>query len=285
MYLVSHETKGACVEAIVHSGIGNWFYIAVEVALLALATNRSLVLPDVFHTAFRLPSSIGRPQTSGRVCTPVRDMQVVSGSREMRIRSIHSAHRMRENGDDFRALSFAKVRARMFRHVLGQPVLASHHPRFGTAIHLRTVSDVHCHTYTDIRTCPRVCFRKSALKCIAMTLHLPRPILVLSDALVAAEHMKRLLPTAGVYDESSFVNATDHSGLSYSASQNALRLWIAFARARVRIASSVSTFSKSALLAMPNPSYDYIVDMRCRKSHLSDGDLFDCKRSALKDLV
>lgn len=46
------QSVGPCLEASFHSGIGNWMYISVEVGLVALATNHSLILPDFMHMAF-----------------------------------------------------------------------------------------------------------------------------------------------------------------------------------------------------------------------------------------
>ena len=266
------QSTGPCVQAEFHSGLGNWLYISVEVAIVALATNHSLVLPMIMHQTFRLPREIRHPDMTSH-CRTVRNIQCASG--DIKIRKMVQL---------VTGMSFAHARASMFQWMLSTP-------RFmpfvvGTAIHLRSVSDVTCHTYTNIRRCRHDCVKPKTLACVARTPVLPSPIVVLSDSQTLATRMRDYLRSVGytnVHDESVVVNASDHSGLSSHSALNAFVLWTAFARARVRFASSISTFSKSALLAI-HRDRDYVVETRCYR-HRSDGALFTCRRATQESLV
>lgn len=268
------RSTGPCVQAEFHSGLGNWLYISVEVGLVAYATNRSLVLPDFMHEAFRLPGQIRRPDHTS-YCHVLRNLQSASGDRTVR-KTVAAVS----------ATSFAHARASMFRWMLGTPRI--HVPlTVGTAIHLRTLSDRHCRTEKSIRRCQYECLRPGVLACIGAIPVLPPPIIILSDSRSLAVRTTAYLQSVGhtdVRDESAIVNASDHSGLSSRAAWDAILLWTVFARAPVRIASGVSTFSKSALLALPG-QHNLVVDTRCRKAHASDGALFTCRRATESDLV
>jgi hypothetical protein len=113
---------------------------------------------------------------------------------------------------------------------------------------------------------------------------LKAPVVVFSDAGdVAHKLISRLRGDA--HDESwLMINASDHSGHSEESGRRALILWTAFAKAQIRVGSGISTFSKSAMLALKGVD-DYVVDTRCYKGHRTDGDLFTCRRVSLRDLV
>lgn len=267
------QYTGPCLQAEFHGGLGNWLYISVEVGLVAYATNHSLVLPNFMHEAFRLPDEIDRPGPKSH-CRIMRNMQCASGD-----------HDVRETVAKRSGTSFEHTRATMFRLLFGAPRIDV--PFVGTAIHLRSVSDVHCHTYTTIRKCRHECVLPGVLTCIAKTPALPLPIVILSDSLSLSRRTMTRLQSMGyddVRDESAVINASDHSGLSSHAAWNAMKLWNLFARARVRFASGGSTFSKSALLALVRER-EFVVDTRCHKAHASDGALFTCRHPDLTDLV
>jgi hypothetical protein len=246
----------------------------VEVALVAAARNCTLVLPTVLHQWFRLPPRVRAP--SEQQCEDIRCMQAASKSALTRRRATVALG----------ALSFEDARAQTFRALFAHPSAAPSTPTaFRTAVHLRTVSDVACHTHVDIRSCQRSCLRDQALKCVVR--HARPPVLILSDTRKASARLKRLFHDAhvwDVWDESVVVDARNHSGLSRRAAQQTLLLWAAFYDAEVRFASGISTFSKSALLS--RSATDYVVDTRCYKAHRTDGDLYTCRRSSLRrDLV
>jgi uncharacterized membrane protein len=270
---------GPCLAAELRGGLGNWLYISVEVALAAAATNRTLALPSVLHAHFNLPADVKRVTPE---CQRIRHMQHTSESprlRKMATRALGEA-------------TFAQARAKMFRHLFASPRAPTSPalPKVGIAVHLRTVTDVHCKTYTDIRSCRQSCIRSEVLVDLARMIKttLPhRPIVVMSDSRRVSKQLIAQFGTGeDIHDESWLANASDHSGFSKAAGHRAIRLWIAFSRANVRVASSPSSFSKSALLSVPNPnSRDYVVDPRCAKAHHSDGDLFTYRRASLTDLV
>jgi len=269
------KSVGPCLEASFHSGIGNWMYISVEVGLVALATNHSLILPDFMHMAFQLPAEIRRHRPGMTRCRVVRDMQCASGD-----------HTVRKLVEVVSGTTFKKMWTFMFRWLLGTPRV--HVPYFAsTVIHLRTVSDANCHSYVNIRRCHHECVRPHVLECIGKTPALPPPIVVMSDIRSLAARTIAHLKSVGytdVRDESTILNASDHSVLSSRAAWDAMVLWTTFARAHVRFASGISTFSKSALLAMPRKR-NFVVDTRCRKAHASDGALFTCRLATRTDLV
>lgn len=264
-----------CVRAVLHSGFGNWLYIAVEVALVAAAENCTLVLPAVLHRWFHLPLRVQAP--GGKPCRNIQNMQATSESTATKQRAMLALN----------ASSFDDARAQTFRELFARPrVAATTAPvTFRTAVHLRTVSDVACHTHVDIRSCQRACLRDQALECVVSRAR--PPVLILSDTQKASTKLKRLFHRKNVrdvWDESSIVDARNHSHLSRRAAYQTLLLWTAFSDAEVRFASGVSTFSKSALLA--RSATDYVVDTRCFKAHRTDGDLYTCRRSSLhRDLV
>jgi len=265
-----------CVEARLHSGVGNWIYLSVEVALLALATNATLVLPAVLHEVFSLPLDV-LVFAPGQGCQTVRHMQVASSNATTRL-----AVAARTRTD------FASARQNMFQRLFSRPRRPPPHGGFATAVHVRTVSDVRCASYRHMRACARACVRKASLRCVAQ--HALSPVLVLSDSARASESLVRMLEARGLdaADEAALgLNATDHSALSERAARRTLALWIAFALARRRFASGISTFSKSALLARPGAlGEDFVVDSRCQKKHAVDGALFTCRwASVARDLV
>lgn len=65
-----------------HSGVGNWLYIAVEAAAIAVSLNATLVLPHLLHDAFCLPPEVQRPGTAG--CRIVRSIQRASADARVR---------------------------------------------------------------------------------------------------------------------------------------------------------------------------------------------------------
>ena len=267
--------QGCCVRArIDHSGFGNWLYIAVEVALVAAANNCTFVLPAVMHRWFHLPPRV-RP-ISTQTCQDIRCMQAASQSPGTRRRATMALS----------ARTFEDARAQTFRELFARPRAAPRTPvAFRTAVHLRTVSDLACQTHVDIRNCQRACLRDRALECVVR--HAQPPVLILSDTKQASARLRRLFHEAhirDVWDESSIVDARNHSGSSRRAAHQTLLLWSAFSDAPVRFGSGISTFSKSALLA--RPAIDFVVDTRCSKAHRSDGDLYTCRRALLRsDLV
>jgi len=272
-----------CVEAVPHSGLGNWLYVAAEVALVAKAYNCTLVLPAALHRWFRLPPHARRPGAAPLPCREVRSMQEASSNEHTRRRATRAMG----------ARSFEDARARMFRRLFGLPRPSPQAPvRFGTSVHVRTVSDVHCHTHTDIRSCRRGCLRDEALHCVVR--HALPPVLILSDSAKAGAKLRRMLlqrEIRDVWDETDIVDARNHSALSRQAAHQTMLLWAAFVAAERRFASGVSTFSKSALLAIPHQGTrtrggDYVVDTRCAKTHETDGNLYACRRAVLsRDLV
>lgn len=277
--MLDFNHNGPCLAAELHSGLGNWLYISVEVALAAAATNHTLALPSVLHAQFNLPADVKRVTPE---CQQIRNMQHTSGSRRLRKMATRAL------GD----ATFAQARARMFRYLFSTPRAPTSPalPKVGIAVHLRTVTDVYCKTYTDIRSCRQSCIRSVVLVDLAHMIKttLPhRPIVVMSDSRRVSEQLIAQFGTGeDIHDESWLANASDHSGFSKAAGRRAMHLWIAFSRANVRVASSPSSFSKSALLSVPNPnSRDYVVDPRCTKAHRSDGDLFTYRKASLTDLV
>lgn len=284
-----------CVRAAVHDGFGNWLYIAAEVALVAKAYNCTLVMPDVLHQWFRMPPHVHPPDVPLQLpCQDVPSMNVASSNKHTRTLA---AQAMGEK-------SFHYARLRMFRDLFGLPRVSPQvSTRFRTSVHLRTTSDVHCQTYKNIRNCRRICLREAALRCVVRNA-LP-PVLILSDSAEAGKKLQQLFHKNGVvdvWDESVIVDARNHSGLSPQAAHHAMLLWVAFAAAERRFASSVSTFSKSALLAtfqtIPQPHkgtrtpggaydhVDHVVDTRCSKVHATDGNLYTCRKAVLaRDLV
>ena len=178
-----------------------------------------------------------------------------------------------------RAASFEEARALTFRRLFARPRWRPR-ARFKTAVHLRTVADERCATYRAMRACTRVCLPRESLLCVVR--HVEPPVLVLSDSEHASAQLVAVLRLAGVsavHDEDALgLNASDHSAHSPSAARRALQLWTAFALARRRFASGVSTFSKSALLARPGRyGQDWVVDTRCFKKHSTDGPRFNCR--------
>lgn len=272
-----------CVRAVLHSGLGNWLYVAAEVALVAKAYNCTLVLPVVLHRWFRLPPDARRPDAAPLPCREVRSMQEASSNEHTR------RHAARAMG----ARNFDDARARMFRRLFGLPRPSPQAPvRFRTSVHLRTVSDVYCHTHINIRSCRRSCLRDEALHCVVR--HAVPPVLILSDSAKAGAKLRRMLlqrKIRDVWDETDIVDARNHSALSRQAAHQTMLLWAAFAAAERRFAAGVSTFSKSALLAMPHQDMhthggDLVVDTRCAKTHETDGSLYTCRRAVLsRDLV
>ena len=235
------------------------------------ARNCTLVLPTVLHQWFRLPPRVRAP--SEQQC----GYQMHAGRSKSAL--------TRRATVALGALSFEDARAQTFRLVCTPKRCSQHAPAFRTAVHLRTVSDVACHTHVDIRSCQRSCLRDQALKCVVR--HARPPVLILSDTRKASARLKRLFYDAhvwDVWDESVVVDARNHSGLSRRAAQQTLQLWAALYHAEIRFASGISTFSKSALLS--RSATDYVVDTRCYKAHRTDGDLYTCRRSSLRrDLV
>lgn len=274
--------SACCVRAVLHSGLGNWLYVAAEVALVARAYNCTLVLPTVLHRWFRLPPHAQRPNAP-LPCREVRSMQEASSNERTRRLAARAMG----------ARSFEDARARMFRRLFGLPRISPPAPvRFGTSVHLRTVSDIHCHTHTDIRSCRRSCLRDEALQCVVR--HALPPVLILSDSAKAGAKLRRMLlqrKIRDVWDEIDIVDARNHSALSRQAAHQTMLLWAAFVAAERRFASGVSTFSKSALLAIPHQGMrahggDYVVDTRCAKTHETDGNLYTCRGAVLsRDLV
>ena len=255
------RADGPCLHATLHSGLGNWLYICAEVALM--------------HEAFELPMHVGVWPVA-RECQGVNNMQIASSDRHVRRKATAVVG----------TYTFAKARAAVFRWLFGRPRASVPAPRpIGTAIHLRTVSDVTCHTYAAIRACPRACVRDAALDCVArMVATAPKPVVVMSDARHVAYRLLARL-SGDVHDEEWYTNASDHSGLSEYAGRRAFRLWVGFATATVRVASGGSTFSKSALLSIRG-TRDYVVDTRCTKRHHTDGKLYTCRPNiTLRDLV
>ena len=273
--------RRCCVRATLHSGLGNWLYVAVEVALVAAAQNCTLALPSVLHQWFRLPVHVQRPV--GRRCRSIRSMQEASSNPETRTRAVAALG----------AVDYDAARAQTFRTLFSAPVVPLMRDAwtFQSAVHLRTVSDVACHTYDDIRACRRVCLRTAALECVVQ--HARPPVLILSDSAVASAQLKRAFADHGVrdgvWDESAVADARNHSAHSRRAAHGAMQLWTAFAMAERRFASGISTFSKAALLARPAlrpEQHDFVVDTRCFKGHPSDGELFTCRPASLSaDLV
>jgi len=266
----------ACFEAQLHSGLGNWLYVSVEVALWAFATNATLVLPLVLHEHFLLPREVLAP-TLERRCLLVRNMQVASSNASIRRAVVARAR-----------TEFTVARRRTFATLFGRPKVPPAQRLFATAVHVRTVSDVRCASYRRIRECARACVRTAALRCVAQ--HAISPVLVLSDSAETSARLVRVLKGRGreVITEGALgLNATDHSALSKCAARRALGLWTAFALARRRFASGISTFSKSALLARSGArGEDFVVDSRCRRAHSSDGALFTCRPAVVgRDLV
>ena len=270
--------RQCCLRAVLHSGLGNWLYVAVEVSLVAAAQNCTLVLPHVLHKWFVLPPRVHRPaQQIGR-CREVRSMQEASSRAAVRQRVVEATG----------ASSFDAARAQTFRELFWRPRAALAPPvAFRTAVHLRTYSDVACHTYGNIRDCNRACLREDALACVVA--NAVPPVLVLSDSAIAGERLVRMFAERGVrdvFDESVVVDARNHSALSHRAAYQTLRLWTAFSGAERRFASGVSTFSKSALLSRGPGAADFVLDTRCFKAHPSDGDLYTCRSASLsRDLV
>lgn len=270
--------RRCCLRAVLHSGLGNWLYVAVQVSLVATAQNCTLVLPDVLHRWFVLPSRVHRPMQRERHCREVRSMQEASSRTAVRQRVVEVTG----------ASSFDAERARTFRELFWRPrVAAAPAPTFRTAVHLRTVSDVACHTYDNIRDCRGGCLREAALACVVA--NAVPPVLVLSDSAAGGARLVRMFADRGVrdvFDESVVADARNHSVRSLRAAYQSLRLWTAFAEAERRFASGISTFSKSALLARGPRATDFVLDTRCFKAHPSDGALFTCRPASLnRDLV
>ena len=269
---------------VLHSGFGNWLYLSVEVALLAATRDCALVLPEVLDQWFRLPRYVVLDDSLR--CIEVRSMQRASGSAHIRNRVTAAM--------DF--ASFDDARQHAFYELFAHPreTLTPNGSLFATVVHLRTQSDVRCSTYTNMRACSNACVRPEAIACVVQN-SLP-PVLILSDAAHVSATLKTALEANGigdVHEEDAVVsNAQNHSAASYEAATATATLWTAFFKAtRVRIGSSVSTFSKSALLAghhwpKTSPPLDFVVDTRCSKHHEVDGELFACRRASVRrDLV
>ena len=80
--------RQCCLRAVLHSGLGNWLYVAVEVSLVAAAQNCTLVLPHVLHKWFVYPRGTGL--LSGRRCREVRSMQEASSRAAVRQRVVEA---------------------------------------------------------------------------------------------------------------------------------------------------------------------------------------------------
>lgn len=267
-----------CVRAVLNSGLGNWLYIAVEVALVGIASNADIMLPLVLHNAFHLPQEIGIADKEAHNCTSITSMQAASNDANVR----HILHK-RSNKP------FVHTRAQTFKWLFANARMTTT-TRIGAAVHIRTVSDERCSTYTNMRDCPGACIRKAVLLCVVQWLrkqHIIGNVMVLSDARDVARRFMELCQlqnVSHVIDESVLVDASNHTALSRESATNALYLWTVFAMAPIRVASSISTFSKSALLSMRGRN-DMLVDTRCHKKHRSDGPIYSCHRARVSDLV
>lgn len=264
-----------------NGGFGNWLYISVEVALLVATRDCALVLPEILGHWFFFPNYVSLDDS--RACGEIRNMQRASGNAHTRRRVMAAM--------DF--ATFDDARQHVFRELFSHPKPTLTNASFATVVHLRTYSDVRCSTYNNLRACNRACVRPEAIACIVQN-SLP-PVLILSDTAHVSATLKAAFAAEGVadvYEEDAVVpNAQNHSASSYESAAAAATLWTAFFQAKnVRIGSSISTFSKSALLAgrrkKSDPSIDFVVDTRCAKGHESDGELFGCRRASVRrDLV
>lgn len=262
----------SCVQARFHSGFGNWLYISVQVAMYAHSVNKTLALPDIIHQHFRLPQVVIRPRSG---CIPIRQLDYVHASRA-RMRRVESTFGM----------PFPEARAATFRWLFGRPRYHVPLPKFQTAVHIRTVSDVRCKRHHNMRACDGACVRNETLQCVVRRAQ-NGPIVVISDSKEYADELRRMYARAGVsevYDERTIVDASNHSGLDPASAGGAIRLWMAFAYAEQRVVSGGSSFSKSAVLSLPG-TQDYAMDTRCRKGHPTDGNLFACRRLTPEDVV
>lgn len=170
----------SCVEARVHSGLGNWLYIAVEAAAIAVVLNATLTLPNLLHDAFYLPTEVQRPGKAS--CRIVRSMQAASADETVRatVATI------------LRAPDFQSARMQLFGRMFGAPRMSSLPTRhYGTAVHIRVVSDEVCHTYRSLRECSSSCVRFSSLRCVVRQA-IP-PVLVLSDSRAVGVRLIALL--------------------------------------------------------------------------------------------
>lgn len=276
------DESDCCMRPKLNGGFGNWLYISVEVALLVATRDCALVLPEILGHWFEFPSYVALDDS--RMCGEIRNMQRASGN----------AHTRRRVTAAMDFSTFDDARAHVFRELFSHPKPTLTNASFATVVHLRTYSDVRCSTYSDLRSCNRACVRPEAIACIVQN-SLP-PVLILSDAAHVSATLKAAFAAEGiekVYEEDAVVpNAQNHSASSYESAAAAATLWAAFFQAKhVRIGSSISTFSKSALLAghrrrKSDPSIDFVVDTRCVKGHESDGELFSCHRASVRrDLV
>ena len=223
-----------CVVARLHSGVGNWLYIAVEVALVALATNTLLALPPRSTPLFDYRAALrAHPMRAARsgTCRPPRMTPRCASARgaPRAPRALRRRARL-PSADCSRATTLASTRA----------LQNSCPPAHGRGRALRNLP-------RHARMHPCVCLPRESLLCVVR--HAEPPVLVLSDSEHASAQLVAVLRLAGVsavHDEDALgLSASDHSAHSPSAARRALQLWTAFALARRRFASGVSRFLRA----------------------------------------
>ena len=142
-------------------------------------------------------------------------------------------------------------------------------------VHLRTFAELTCSGGFELNDCGQ-CIATRSMACIAQFLRNRRAIVFTDAPRFASQHVVRSFDMT----ETAFFGKNTSMRLerSNSATIDSAVIWHMLRGGTSRIVTGISTFSKSALLCSNvQTTRDLIVDLRCRKTWPSDGDLFSCK--------
>lgn len=179
---------------------------------------------------------------------------------------------------------FSSPVAKVMRNV--DFLLKKHNAHRWMAIHLRTFSDAQCPLGKQRFGDCGQCIPKKSLKCVnAMRTHIPA--LVFGDNARAINYVYR---NNDLIEEELFARNTSklvaESKITGQSALDPVIIWNIMRLAPRRVVSSSSTFSKSALLCSKTiRKKDILIDLRCKRVHVSDGKLFTCRHVKWTDLV
>jgi len=286
-------------------GLGNQLMTTMSNALLAYLFGRCLVVRSpLLRAAFDFPEFVHSSFPHGR---SILELPVLNGRKHLitalvrRDVSYHYQTRWwhaknilnKEITDHFNVTTVEKAMHAVGAVLFSSPsrvvslqtnALMKQHSLL-TAVHLRTFADSKCPlpgrlTYGDCGQC----VPKRTIRCIRTLAFGPAVIFGDNPTLVAR------VARDGDVNESSFFGQTSKT-LTVSTIKSGYELldpvviWNTLRLSKVRVGSSGSTFSKSAMLVSGIHTGDILVDLRCQKTFPSDGDLFACRSARWTDLV
>jgi len=282
------------------NGLGNQLMAAMSTALVAHLFDKCMVIQSpLLRAAFHLPAKVLPAFPAPFTVQRLPDESITRLSRALSSRTEHYETRWWWSKDHFKdeiKARFNVTHVEQAMHAMGawlfstprasmSTIFLMRRYRIGAALHLRTFSDAKCPlgnvSYGDCGQC----VPHRSVSCINRVR--------LKNAVVFGDNPSLIEKVT----RSTFKNESTYFGRDTSKTVASSRIhdtnamldpmvvWNTLRLARVRVVSSTSTFSKSVLLVSGIQRRDMIVDLRCKKDHRTDGELFTCRRVVWQDLV